>query len=461
MKIVNPLIVISLLFVCLTTQGQNFHGAACQGILSKLDSLMTDTTNINVLDKSGRSLLHYAVMCQQEEVFNYLIDRGIDINIEEKNGMTPLLRAVVRNRTIFIERLLAMDAKANFNRSNKEGTTVLMEAILDDNLPTVKLLIENGADLNMANQRGNTPLGIARREGLNHLVDLLIAQGASNEGTPPIEPTGEYMGESKPGLVATVFAPNFISTESFVHNGVFHPNGKEFYFTIETKRYHRGTIMVSKMIDGKWSTPEPAPIPGDFREVGPFISKDGAKFYYASNRPLNENESPMQSMDMWVMEREGDRWGKPMHLGKKVNTDGNDWFPTIADNGAIYYYTHKGRSGSIYYAERDGDKYNDGVLIEGVGNEEYYNYDPFIAPDESYLIFASNNRPDGLGSSDLYISFKDEGNKWSEPKNMGESINTSESEYAPLLTPDGKYFFFARGYGDVYWVSARIIESLR
>lgn len=461
MKIIKSLIIISLILIGLPTQGQDVHRAACQGDLIKLDSLLGDSADINVLDSNGRSLLHSSIMCDQKEVFEHLIDRGIDINIEEKNGMTPLLRAVVRNRTGFVERLLAMNAKANFNHANKEGITVLMQAILDDNTPTTKLLIENGADLNTVNQRGNTPLGIARREGLNHMVALLIANGADNEGSPLLEPAGEYMGESKPGLIAKMFAPNFISTENFVHNGVFHPNGKEFYFTIETKRYHRGTIMISTLIAGKWSKPEPSPIPGDYREVGPFITKDGLKLYYASNRPLSEGDSPKQDMDMWVMERDGDSWGPPIHLGEEVNTNGSDWFPTIADNGTLYYYTHKDRSGNIYYAESNKGNYKEGVLIEGVQSNEYYNYDPFIAPDESYLIFVSNNRPDGFGSSDLYISFKDGQNKWSEPKNMGDEINSSESEYAPLLTIDGKYLFFARGYGDVYWVSSQIIENLK
>ncbi|MEL7005077.1 MAG: hypothetical protein AAFN93_20410, partial [Bacteroidota bacterium] len=167
------------------------------------------------------------------------------------------------------------------------------------------------------------------------------------------------------------------------------------------------------------------------------------------------------SLDLWMLERNGDSWGSPIHMGKEVNTDGNDWFPTIADNGTLYFYVHKGRLGNIYYSENKNGKYQEAILIEGVGNGEFYNYDPFITADEDFLIFSSRDRPDSFGSSDLYISFKNDQGNWSKPKNMGEGVNSADGEYAPLLTPDGKYLFFSRGYGDIYWVDAELIKSLK
>ena len=129
----------------------------------------------------------------------------------------------------------------------------------------------------------------------------------------------------------------------------------------------------------------------------------------------------------------------------------------------MYYYIHnfEDRSGKIYYSLNTEGEYQEGNSVLGIGNKDYYNYDPYIAPDERYLIFASTKRPDGLGKSDLYISFKDDQNQWTVPKNMGVGVNTSESEYAPLLSPDGKVLFFTRGYGDIFWVDANIIETLK
>src|SRR5690606_14410307 len=65
-------------------------------------------------------------------------------------------------------------------------------------------------------------------------------------------------------------------------------------------------------------------------------------------------------------------------------------------------------------------------------NSSYSDSDPFISPDEDYMIFTSN-RPGGYGSNDLYISFyKNE--KWDTPINLGNEINTSNNEYAPCMS---------------------------
>jgi Tol biopolymer transport system component len=78
------------------------------------------------------------------------------------------------------------------------------------------------------------------------------------------------------------------------------------------------------------------------------------------------------------------------------------------------------------------------------------------------MIVNSSGRPDDLGNSDLYISFKKEDGSWTKLKNMGNKINSPETDYCPMLSPDGKYFFFTSkrsGNGDIYWVDAKIIDD--
>ena len=96
---------------------------------------------------------------------------------------------------------------------------------------------------------------------------------------------------------------------------------------------------------------------------------------------------------------------------------------------------------------------------------------PFVAPDESYLIFSSFRG--GLGRSDLFISFRKQDGSWSKPKNMGPEINSPYKDEYPFVTPDGKYLFFNSnrpsalnsrpipdGPGSIYWVRAGIIEKM-
>ena len=104
------------------------------------------------------------------------------------------------------------------------------------------------------------------------------------------------------------------------------------------------------------------------------------------------------------------------------------------------------------------------------------------------MIFQST-REGNHESGDLFISFKDKNGKWTEPINMGENVNASYSgEGCPMVSPDGKYFFFSGGkinykkyidepisYSDkmqilsnpgnmsedIFWIDAKIIENLK
>jgi hypothetical protein len=90
--------------------------------------------------------------------------------------------------------------------------------------------------------------------------------------------------------------------------------------------------------------------------------------------------------------------------------------------------------------------------------------EPFMSPDENYVIFFSQTRAVSYGY-DLWISFKKNDNSWTAPVNMGPNINTALDEYGPRVTKDGKYLFFTRENrnitSDIYWVSASIIDSLK
>ena len=91
---------------------------------------------------------------------------------------------------------------------------------------------------------------------------------------------------------------------------------------------------------------------------------------------------------------------------------------------------------------------------------------PFVAPDESYLIWDSE-REGGFGKSDLYISFRQEDGSWGPAINMGASVNSEKWDAFASVTPDGKYILFNRGVDpdnsnvDIYWIDANIIEMLR
>ena len=113
--------------------------------------------------------------------------------------------------------------------------------------------------------------------------------------------------------------------------------------------------------------------------------------------------------------------------------------------------------GNISTALLMSARFEAGELINikevSIGNESKIGgAHPFISPDESFLIF------DKIG--DMYITFLDNEGAWSPSKKLNHEINTSAYEFAPYVTPDGKYFFFTRD-DNIYWVDAKILDDLK
>lgn len=269
----------------------------------------------------------------------------------------------------------------------------------------------------------------------------------------------DYVGEKRPGLSPKVFHPDFMPKDVYLHTVSFTADGEEFYFTAESRAYNGGTIMVSKLENGEWTTPEPAAIPGNYREIDPLITPDGSAMLFCTNRPVNEGDEVTGNMDIWMIERVGQSWGQPKYLGADVNTEGQDWFPTITKSGTLYFSPWIGDVSNIHMSEIKEGKYQKSKKLSDQVNSSNLDYDPLISPDESFLIFCSN-RPNGYGDVDLYICFKKEDGSWTKAKNMGDKINTMGSEFAPTISPDGEYLFFARDK-QIYWVAASILDSLK
>jgi Tol biopolymer transport system component len=246
----------------------------------------------------------------------------------------------------------------------------------------------------------------------------------------------------------------------------FTVDGKEFYFN---RRYNRcWAIFFTKEVDGKWRAPKPMPFSSSYTDRDFTISPDGQRIYFGSNRPPKKGEQPQQSLDIYVTKRgENDVWEKPRNLDKPINTsEFGENYPSISSNGNLYFFScrNDGLGGcEIYISHFSNGKYLDFINLGPAVNSEMNDWDAYIAPDESYIIFSSQNREDTIGEQDLYISYKMNG-IWKKAQNMGSRVNSTSDEICPSVSLDGKYLFFTsrrRGNADIYWLSAKIIEELK
>ena len=245
---------------------------------------------------------------------------------------------------------------------------------------------------------------------------------------------------------AEIFAEGVISAGNELALS-FSPDGQTVYFTrreILDDDTRRVDIYASALRDGAWATPERVSFSSDYRDADQFISPDGSKLYFMSERPL-PGTTDKHDYDLWVVERLDKGWGQPRHLGPTVNSEARDGFPSVTQDGTLYFFSQ--RDGGYGQADIYRSRLVDGVYTEpeNLGatiNTESWEGLPYIAPDESFLLFFST-KPGGYGKGDLYVSYNRSG-VWTEPENLGPSVNTDRVDITPHISPDGEYLFFGR-----------------
>jgi len=282
--------------------------------------------------------------------------------------------------------------------------------------------------------------------------------------------TGPYLGQKPPDLIPEIFAPGIVSTENHEHSSlIISPNGKEIFWSVISaplSNHSSHNIVFTKYENNHWSLPKTTLFSSQYKEDSPFISHDGKIIYFCSSRPF-PGKSKLKDYEFWVAEKTNIGWSSPKLLGSPFTEESKTWQPSITNNGTIYFLgSLEGvqKKYGIYRSRFINGQYSKPELLNASINTEYPDWCPYIAPDESYLIFSSK-RPGGYGGFDLYICFRRNDGSWVEPQNLGSEINQKYHERFPGVSPDGKYLFFTRpngeNNGDIYWVSTKIIEELK
>lgn len=289
---------------------------------------------------------------------------------------------------------------------------------------------------------------------------LILTIGLSSCNRSKLENL-QYLDQDNPELIPKIFAKGFISTEEGSEYGsVFNEDWDEFYFGVDLEG--RAEIRYTELIDNEWTIPQTIITNEKYSYNDPYLSPDEKRLYYISDMPRNETDT-IADYDIWYSTRLENGWSSPINAGNKINTDRNEFYISFADNGTMYFASHRDKEIDrthdldIYCSKNvAGDFQNPEKLSDAI-NSRAYEADVFIAPDESYIIFCSARRS-GLGRGDLYVSFKDKDNKWTDAVIMGDPISTPDHELCPFVSKDGKYFFYTSKQ-DIYWVSSEIIET--
>lgn len=255
-----------------------------------------------------------------------------------------------------------------------------------------------------------------------------------------------YLGQKPPGTTPEVFAPGIVSSKEYVESNclIWDKGNHILFFRIDV-----GKLETSNTANG-WESPTETVEWG-----GPtllhFISPDGKTMYYNYFGHVPSGTKARTS-PLFVKHKLNDKWSK----GEDTQLGG--MWASADNNNNLYYTTHVNGLASIGKSTVTDGKYSEKEVVS-LPNEEKNEYlHPCVAHDGSFLIFdTQSNDPENIFG--LYISFKQKDNNWTKPTSMRKFIPFKSAAMA-RLSSDGKYIFF-QAEGDIYWVSAKIIEELK
>ena len=207
--------------------------------------------------------------------------------------------------------------------------------------------------------------------------------------------------------------------------------------------------MKTQYRDGAWTTPERAEFTNDL-SIGASISPDGKQLFFSSNRGTEGKQG------IWVCQRTAEgQWSEPKEMDRSVSSTADEWSCHLSDKGNMFVCSW--RSGG--QGRCDGWRIPccagkcDSAENLTANNTEHDDCGAAPGPDESYVIFS--RRPGEIGKVDLYISYALEDGTWSDPLNLGPTINSKGADGGAWVSFDGRYLFFTSNRGgdpDIYWV---------
>ena len=270
------------------------------------------------------------------------------------------------------------------------------------------------------------------------LVNIFILATAVAQENPDFPPlANRYFGQKPPGLTPELFAPGIIATEKYMEGYIeFTPNMQEIYFTRLGGEYDKRTMHVMRYNNHQWSNATP-------------LSTDLKQYRERYEPHWSEINNIEAFKDLPI-------------IGFSVSSKGTYY---------MYFMDYQNGSGHLSYSSLIDGKYESPQKMNEEINAGLWKAHPYVAPDESYLMWDAEQ--EGVHGADIYISFRKKDGSWGPAINMGDPINTGAYEQGARVTPDGKYLVFWRGdemkledgsiewVGSPYWVDAQVIETLR
>jgi len=261
----------------------------------------------------------------------------------------------------------------------------------------------------------------------------------------------DYFGSASPGEKIELFAPGIVSLKDSKEKSLaISPRGDEVFFSAG-KSWPECKIMQVKKINNQWSKPEVAEFSSDCYATEPAFSPDGRYLYYSSSKGMQD----IKQYAIWRIEKVGNKWGKPQKVIDIADPDILEFHPSVSKKSTVYfcYWDAVKQSGSIYKSKLSAEGYSKPEKVNIPFNVPSSDTDPFIDPEEKYIITSSAGQH-STGGYDVYICYNNGDGSWSAPVNFGNRFNTTADEDSFDISPDGRFIFIYK-QDDVYWTETK------
>ncbi len=160
-----------------------------------------------------------------------------------------------------------------------------------------------------------------------------------------------------------------------------------------------------------------------------------------------ESYSMRMQEDFFISHWKDGQWGVMTNAGSPLNSKDNEGAQTISGDGRFMVFTACNRSDAVgrcdlYFSTREGDTWSVPRNMGKPVNTAFRETQPSLSADGRTLYFSSD-RSGGKGQHDIWVTRLDESDRWTEPVNLGDSINTDGEELSPYIHLDGQSLYFS------------------
>ncbi|MFD2564949.1 hypothetical protein [Aquimarina rubra] len=271
----------------------------------------------------------------------------------------------------------------------------------------------------------------------------------------------DYLGQSYPDMIPLIFAPDIVSVKGRLDHGIsFTPDTQEVAFGVLDKEDFSGDIWYAKKESEGWTRPAIfEPLKGQSVYL-PYFSPDGQSMLFAKS----VSDTNKYVTDIWRLQKNKGTWSDPKKEGHPISSLEREASACMSLDKTIYFSSNRDSNSSgtadLYVSSLENGTYTNAKRIDVISSERDEE-SIFVAPDEDYIIFSryatNENAPD------LWISYQDATKKWTQPRSLDATINTSDWERRPFVSADHNFLFFTRlqmdekglAESDIYWVHTK------